>query len=90
MAKKAALNIAIGIGQGEHLRLGELNEDLRALLLPFVSVQELGELLDLMPRRIQQLTDEHVLIRAGRGLYPAGLNVSRYMSYLRDTRQGGS
>lgn len=46
-----------------------------------VTAPELGEWLDLTPRRIQQLVHEGVLKRAARGHYPLKENVQAYTRY---------
>ncbi len=51
-----------------------------------LSVQELGDLIDLSPRRIQQLVNAGVLTRSRRGRYPAQENIRGIMQYYQ--RQG--
>lgn len=47
-------------------------------------VQTLCSLLDLTPRRVQQLTNEGVLFKVERGRYDLIKSVRGYISYLRD------
>ena len=57
--------------------------DVASVLDSEVSVEVLAGVLDLTPKRIQQLVSEQVLEKAGHGRYPLKRNVQAYLAYLR-------
>jgi phage terminase Nu1 subunit (DNA packaging protein) len=51
-------------------------------------LQPMARLLDLQPRRVQQLADEGVIVKAGRGKYDVVGSVQGYIKYLRKRAAG--
>lgn len=47
------------------------------------TTKQLSEMLELSPRRVQQLADEGVLVKAGRGHYDAVSSIRNYLTFLR-------
>lgn len=53
-----------------------------------LNLKELAELLGVTPRRIQQLVDEGVVIKNGRGKYEGARSVQNYIHYQLNVFQG--
>lgn len=54
------------------------------------STNQLAELLGLTPRRIQQLAEEGVIVKASRGQYKAANSIQNYIRYLQDKERAVS
>ncbi|MGN7760470.1 hypothetical protein [Paenibacillus sp. 22594] len=55
-----------------------------------VTAIQMADLLGLTPRRIQQLAEEGIIVRSGRGKYMAAGSVQNYIRFQAETGDGGS
>lgn len=52
-----------------------------------VAVKELGDIIGISSRRVQQLVSEGVFVKAKRGIYPVAENVQAYIDYMIRSKQ---